>query len=494
LGAGASEYAHNLNLSEWAKENGKTRTAMSDAIDQLTSVGFGLAAGGLAGDSITGGGVAWTGVLFNYEKKHTLLQDLKEGLDKMFSKSEDSAPSDVTYGPAPVPLNVGVAALEMVEDVNKAANNWPAAGEGAIRMVTDMGHDAGGLLTGAFDNAANNALGGVIFAGNLITAQYNENSILYDPSLGVDYPNNNGNSLIFAPAKVVDTQGAWDDAYGQFTNELHNKFDDIIISVGGDPTCTARDAFYNTGYYGTLAASIVTPGVAEDALNLVRGERLIAAESGLGKTVGSAAGDIDAATGLPKGLQQELEAGWPAQMQEIKNTGQVTAMADDASGAAQGGAAKATGAVADDAAGNAGKVVGDAPVPLGPQAPESVTTAANGGRLTVMPGEYSTSEQAAAEYLANQGNDVVLRPPVGTRAGGGTSDLLVNGERADVYTPITTNPDNIISAIAKKNTQAETIVLDLSNTSVTAEQLGNIVGRVQGAGATNIKNVIIIKK
>jgi len=50
----------------------------------------------------------------------------------------------------------------------------------------------------------------------------------------------------------------------------------------------------------------------------------------------------------------------------------------------------------------------------------------------------------------------------------------------------------IISSIAKKNTQASGIVLDLSNTSVTKEQLGNVLKRVQGAGAKNIKDIKII--
>ncbi|MBP5107925.1 hypothetical protein, partial [Pseudomonas protegens] len=55
-----------------------------------------------------------------------------------------------------------------------------------------------------------------------------------------------------------------------------------------------------------------------------------------------------------------------------------------------------------------------------------------------------------------------MRRPVGTRAEGKTSDLLVNGVSYDVYTPATGNADRIISAIAKKNTQAEGVVLDLS--------------------------------
>jgi len=89
---------------------------------------------------------------------------------------------------------------------------------------------------------------------------------------------------------------------------------------------------------------------------------------------------------------------------------------------------------------------------------------------------------------------VVLRLPIGTRAGGRTSDLLVDGVPYDVYTPKTANPDRIVSAIAKKNSQASGIVLDLTETSVTPSQLGNILKRVQGAGATDIHDIVIIGK
>jgi filamentous hemagglutinin len=69
----------------------------------------------------------------------------------------------------------------------------------------------------------------------------------------------------------------------------------------------------------------------------------------------------------------------------------------------------------------------------------------------------------------------------------------VGGAPYDIYTPTTSNPNRIISAIANKNQQASGIVLDLSRTSVTEEQLGNILKRVQGAGATNIQDVIIVR-
>lgn len=49
-----------------------------------------------------------------------------------------------------------------------------------------------------------------------------------------------------------------------------------------------------------------------------------------------------------------------------------------------------------------------------------------------------------------------------------------------------------MSAIAKKNQQAQGIVLDLSNSGVTSEQLGDILKRVNNAGAKNIKDIIIL--
>lgn len=54
------------------------------------------------------------------------------------------------------------------------------------------------------------------------------------------------------------------------------------------------------------------------------------------------------------------------------------------------------------------------------------------GKLTIGAGDFSASERMAAQYMADLGNEVLLRAPVGTRAGGGTSDLLVNGVAYDV--------------------------------------------------------------
>ncbi|OQW92108.1 MAG: hypothetical protein BWK78_02655, partial [Thiotrichaceae bacterium IS1] len=114
------------------------------------------------------------------------------------------------------------------------------------------------------------------------------------------------------------------------------------------------------------------------------------------------------------------------------------------------------------------------------------------GNLLIEAGKFSESELRAAQYMATRGHQVILRQPTGTRIEGGTSDLLVDGVRYDVYTPITDRPNRIISAIAKKNQQTEGIVLDLTQTTVTPAQLGNILCRVQGVGATNIKYIVII--
>ena len=122
-----------------------------------------------------------------------------------------------------------------------------------------------------------------------------------------------------------------------------------------------------------------------------------------------------------------------------------------------------------------------------------IPTQKTGSLIIEQGGKFSESEKRAAQYMSNLGNNVTLRVPKGTRADGCTSDLLVNGINYDVYTPITTNPDRIISAIAAKKDQATGIILDLSQTSVTIEQLGNIKARLLGKGINNITDIIILK-
>ena len=117
-------------------------------------------------------------------------------------------------------------------------------------------------------------------------------------------------------------------------------------------------------------------------------------------------------------------------------------------------------------------------------------TAANGG-LRVVGGGFSASERYAAETLASQGRNVVLREA--DSAAGRTSDLLVDNVPYDVYTPRTGNLDRIVSSIASKGSQVRGggVVLDLSKSPLRPEQVGNILPRVQGV-TDQISDIIVL--
>lgn len=78
------------------------------------------------------------------------------------------------------------------------------------------------------------------------------------------------------------------------------------------------------------------------------------------------------------------------------------------------------------------------------EAPAAVSGATNlpppptPGTVTMESGvTFSAEEVESANFMAKLGyKNVELRAPVGTRAGGGTTDLLVDGVRWDVYSPI----------------------------------------------------------
>lgn len=77
--------------------------------------------------------------------------------------------------------------------------------------------------------------------------------------------------------------------------------------------------------------------------------------------------------------------------------------------------------------------------------------------------------------------------------------MVTNAWNYDVYTPTTSNPSAIIRGITKKNTQTVGVVLDLSSSTVTMNDLGNILVRVKGAiekngGTCNIKDIVVIPK
>jgi hypothetical protein len=114
-----------------------------------------------------------------------------------------------------------------------------------------------------------------------------------------------------------------------------------------------------------------------------------------------------------------------------------------------------------------------------------------GGNLTVMPGRYTQSEMDAASKLSAYGNDVMIRPASGR---GRLSDLVVNGNPYDVYTPQGGTLDSILRNAASKNTQATGIVIDILN----ARSLfggyseARILTRIRELGAKNIQDIIIL--
>ncbi|MGW0806050.1 golvesin C-terminal-like domain-containing protein [Nonomuraea sp. NPDC002799] len=107
---------------------------------------------------------------------------------------------------------------------------------------------------------------------------------------------------------------------------------------------------------------------------------------------------------------------------------------------------------------------------------------AKSGNLTVTARNPSASESAAAQHLSDEGYDVILRDPAGTRQEGNTSDLLVNGVRWDVYTPTGKTVKNILTNTAKKHSQVHGggVIVDLRGTGLTAADFPDAIARVRG--------------
>ncbi len=73
------------------------------------------------------------------------------------------------------------------------------------------------------------------------------------------------------------------------------------------------------------------------------------------------------------------------------------------------------------------------------------------------------------------------------------SDLMVDGVPYDVYTPRSGNIDRLVGAIADKSSQVHGggIVLDLRNSPLTPEQVGDLLPRVRGI-TDKISDIIVI--
>jgi hypothetical protein len=113
------------------------------------------------------------------------------------------------------------------------------------------------------------------------------------------------------------------------------------------------------------------------------------------------------------------------------------------------------------------------------------------GIVTYEGGGFSTSELNSASALARQGKSVVLR--TADPAAGRMSDLLVNGTPYDVYAPTTSNVSRIVSQVASKGSQVRGggVVIDLSKSGLTPDQLGNILPRVKGV-TSQISDIIVL--
>ena len=114
------------------------------------------------------------------------------------------------------------------------------------------------------------------------------------------------------------------------------------------------------------------------------------------------------------------------------------------------------------------------------------------GRLRAQGTSFSPCEWAVAKTLADSGHDVLLRQQP-KDAVHQLSDLLVDGVPFDVYSPWTSRPNSIVSAIASKGPQVRGggVVVDLCRTSVTSAELGDVQRRVRNV-TSRVRSVFVI--
>jgi hypothetical protein len=107
----------------------------------------------------------------------------------------------------------------------------------------------------------------------------------------------------------------------------------------------------------------------------------------------------------------------------------------------------------------------------------------------------AAAEIRAAKALRKEGLNVHFRTPKSEVPGGGpgrTSDFLVGGQAGtgaggtafEVFSPTTSSSSRVVSEVAKKLKQADRFVIDLSRSSLTKDDLANILSRVN-----NIPNI-----
>jgi RHS repeat-associated protein len=113
----------------------------------------------------------------------------------------------------------------------------------------------------------------------------------------------------------------------------------------------------------------------------------------------------------------------------------------------------------------------------------------SGGKLRVEGDGFSASEQSVAQRLYEDGHDVVLREATG---GERTSDLILDGENWDIYTPETGNVSRMVDSVASKGSQVRGggVVIDLSRSPLSSSDIpSNFLTRVQNI-TSRVSNVI----
>ncbi len=125
------------------------------------------------------------------------------------------------------------------------------------------------------------------------------------------------------------------------------------------------------------------------------------------------------------------------------------------------------------------------------------------GTLTLDGTRFTPEERASAEFLRDEGYTVVLREPESTtRAGGGTSDLKVNDQRWDIYSPQSgTGVQDIVNTMAGKARQVGRhsggVLVNLRNTRLTPVDVERYIGNQQRRGNNplrSLRNWVVIKR
>jgi len=94
-------------------------------------------------------------------------------------------------------------------------------------------------------------------------------------------------------------------------------------------------------------------------------------------------------------------------------------------------------------------------------------------------------QNQAAQELANLGYDVEQLANTGRK--GANPDLRINGELADVYSPMTTSSISVLKTVeAKVKNQAQNIVINLADSSLSIKKMADVSAQNPVAGLNKV--------